>query len=163
MLSAFCDEVLFPWVSHLYATAGLKGALRGYYPHIFFLLSDRWCPLTHRTWVHLVTSPVLLSETYPYLCWPVGILAKSDLSYFSVFLLLPMPSGCPDHNLGLSKKRKKKILLTRSTNFPNVSDFHLKIKTDCSWFSWFSQWPRLCVYPITNAKRHKPQPVWVFP
>ena len=125
-----CYKILFPQVSHLYEIAGANRAFRGEYSHALFLPDGRSSSSNNQMWAHLVTTLTSLNETYLQLCWPAGILAKSELNYFSVFLLLSMPSGCPDHNLGFSKKRK--ILLTRSTNFPNVSSFHLNIKNDHS-------------------------------
>ena len=125
-----CYKITFLQVSHLREIAGANSTFRGEYSHALFLSDARPSPLNNQMWAHLVTSLTSLNETYLELCWPFGILDKSELNYFSVFLLLSMPSACPDHNSGLSKKRK--ILLTRSTNFPNVSSFHPKIKNDHS-------------------------------
>lgn len=125
-----CYKITFLQVSHLREIAGANSTFRGEYSHALFLSDGRPSPLNNQMWAHLVTSLTSLNETYLELCWPFGILGKSEMNYFSVFLLLSMPSACPDHNSGLSKKRK--ILLTRSTNFPNVSSFHPKIKNDHS-------------------------------
>lgn len=106
-----CYKILFLQVSHLRGIAGANSTFQGEYSHAHFLSHGRPSYLNNQMWAHLVTLLTSLNETYLELCWPVGILGKSELNYFSVFLLLSMPSACPDHNSGLSKKRK--ILLTR--------------------------------------------------
>ena len=83
-----CYKILFLQVSHLHEIAGANSIFQGEYSHAHFLSDGRPSHLNNQMLAHLVTLLTSLNETYLELCWPVGILGKSELNYFSVFLLL---------------------------------------------------------------------------